>query len=92
MSTGYGRPTELISRTYPVSEKVLASLSNKKQAETIAVALNNMMSVYSQMDQPPPVAPGEVQQTMQQFNQPLSFQVEARRAEQAALRNKYPFE
>ena len=91
MSTGIGRPTELISRTYPVSEKVLASLSNKKQAETIALALNNMMSVYSQMDQPPPVAPGEVQQTMQQFNQPLPFQVEARRAEQAALRNKYPF-
>ena len=89
MSTGIGRPTELISRTYPVSEKVLASLSNKKQAETIAVALNNMMSVYSQMDQPPPVAPGEVQQTMQQFNQPLPFQVEARRAEEDNLRNKY---
>jgi len=89
MSTGIGRPTELISRTYPVSEKVLASLSNKKQAETIAVALNNMMSVYSQMDQPPPVAPGEVQQTMQQFTQTLPFQVGARRTEQDNLRNKY---
>lgn len=89
VSTGYGRPTELISRTYPVSEKVLASLSNKNQAETIAVALNNMMSVYSQMDQSPPVGPGEVQQTMQQFTQPTPFQVEARRAEQDNLIKKY---
>lgn len=89
VSTGYGRPTELISRTYPVSEKVLASLSNKNQAETIAVALNNMMSVYSQMDQSPPVKPGEVQQTRQQFTQPMPFQVEARRTEQDNLRNKY---
>ena len=89
VSTGYGRPTELISRTYPVSERVLASLSNKNQAETIAVALNNMMSVYSQMDQSPPVGPGEVQQTMQQFTQPTPFQVEARRAEQDNLIKKY---
>jgi hypothetical protein len=89
VSVGLPPRTEIASRTYPVSERVLASLSNKKQAETIAVALNNMMSVYSQMDQPPPVAPGEVQQTMQQFNQPLPFQVEARRAEQDNLRNKY---
>ena len=86
VSTGYGRPTELISRTYPVSEKVLASLSNKNQAETIAVALNNMMSVYSQMDQPPPVGPGGAQQTMQQFNQPLPFQLDAQKAR---LRSAY---
>ena len=86
VSTGYGRPTELISRTYPVSEKVLASLSNKNQAETIAVALNNMMSVYSQMDQPPPVGPGGAQQTMQQFNQPLPFQLDAQKAR---LRSTY---
>lgn len=89
VSTGYGRPSELMSKTYPVSEKVLASLSNKNQAETIAVALNNMMSVYSQMDQSPPVGPGEVQQTMQQFTQPTPFQVEARRTEQDNLWNKY---
>jgi hypothetical protein len=86
VSVGMPPRTEIASRTYPVSEKVLASLSNKKQAETIAVALNNMMSVYSQMDQPPPVAPGEVQQTMQQFNQPLPFQVDARRA---SLKEQY---
>ena len=86
VSTGYGRPTELISRTYPVSEKVLASLSNKNQAETIAVALNNMMSVYSQMDQSPPVGPGEVQQTMQQFTQPTPFQLDAQKAR---LRSTY---
>ena len=86
VSTGYGRPTELMSKTYPVSEKVLASLSNKNQAETIAVALNNMMSVYSQMDQPPPVGPGGAQQTMQQFNQPLPFQLDAQKAR---LRSTY---
>jgi hypothetical protein len=86
MSTGYGRPTELISRTYPVSEKVLASLSNKKQAETIAVALNNMMSVYSQTPEMQPVEPTPGQQTMQQFNQPLPFQIDARRAN---LREQY---
>lgn len=88
VSTGYGRPTELISRTYPVSERVLASLSNKNQAETIAVALNNMMSVYSQMDQSPPVGPGDVRQTMQQFTQPTPFQLDAQKAR---LRSAYPF-
>ena len=89
VSTGYGRPSELMSKTYPVSEKVLASLSNKNQAETIAVALNNMMSVYSQMDQSPPVGPGDVRQTMQQFNQPLPFQLDAQKAR---LRSAYPFD
>ena len=89
VSTGYGRPSELMSKTYPVSEKVLASLSNKNQAETIAVALNNMMSVYSQMDQSPPVGPGEVQQTMQQFTQPTPFQLDAQKAR---LRSAYPFD
>jgi hypothetical protein len=90
VSVGMPPRTEIASRTYPVSEKVLASLSNKKQAETIAVALNNMMSVYSQtpeMQQPAPAAIGA--QTMQQFTQPLPFQVDAQRA---ALKNKYPFQ
>ena len=86
VSTGFGRPTELISRTYPVSERVLASLSNKKQAETIAVALNNMMSVYSQTPEMQTVEPAIGAQTMQQFTQPLPFQVDAQRA---SLREQY---
>ena len=86
VSVGLPGRTQTVSRTYPVSERVLASLSNKNQAETIAVALNNMMSVYSQMDPAPLFGPGAAQQTMQQFTQPTPFQENARKA---SLKEQY---
>lgn len=86
VKTNINEPERLISRAYPVTERVISSLSDKKQAETIAVSLNRMMEVYNQT--PEINAPQSLfgPQTSQQFNQPLPFQLDAQKAR---LRSTY---
>lgn len=82
--TKIGEPTTLISRVFPASEKVLASLSDKKQAETIAVSLNRMMEVYNQT--PEINTPQSLFGPQTSPVQPLPFQLDAQKAR---LRSTY---
>lgn len=83
-TTKIGEPTTLISRVFPASEKVLASLSDKKQAETIAVSLNRMMEVYNQT--PEINTPQSLFGPQTSPVQPLPFQLDAQKAR---LRSTY---